>query len=126
MADCAECRELLHQILELLHPKKCTASDRDALGVLLPAIAGRFGSAPTRTKELLADPGIRGVVNGSAGAIGGLLSRACDDGLVISGLQVRRAAREGNAVLWIIDRALPEAMAKAEKTRSNGSRRKDL
>jgi hypothetical protein len=108
MADCAECRELLHQILELLHPKKCTASDRDALGVLIPAWRGSFGDRMLTTAELLSDPGIAGLLNGtSVGSVGGLLARAAADRLDIGGLCVLRCRKHRNKVVWRLASTLP-------------------
>ena len=113
--DCAQCpamaeiRAMFTEILSLLQPKKCSAKDIAILERLLPAIGGRFGSSSKTTAEILADPAIR-ALSGSLQASGALLSRAADDALVISGLQVSRAGKEHNKTLWQVVRSLPQTL----------------
>ncbi len=109
-----DCRPLLEEILnrlqrieEVLHLRRCTPADLEALSKLLPAIGGQFGSSMITVREILADPGIAGLKLGSQQVIGNLLSRAADDGANVAGLQVQRAGREHNATLWQITRGLP-------------------
>ena len=100
----------LQEIRNLLRPKKCSPADLQLLERLIPGIAGKFGSAPVRTCEILADPALRAIANSSPGAVGGLLARAADDEADIPGLRIMRAGREGNAVLWSVGRRLPTPM----------------
>jgi hypothetical protein len=112
----------VQQIHLLLQPKRCTPGDIDLLAKLLPAVAGKFGSSPVRTREILADPAIRATVNGSRGAIGTLLARAADDEADIAGLRVTRACREGNAVCWSIVRRLPKALEPSVRSCCNSAK----
>lgn len=95
----------LREIRALLQPKKCSAADHEALLRLLPAIAGFQGSKPFRVWEIMIDPAIA-KIGKSPAAVGGLLSRAAKDGIVICDLQVEKLPRVHNATMWRLTRAL--------------------
>jgi hypothetical protein len=109
-----DCRELIREALERLERierrlegRRCTPADVEALGELLPAVAGKFGSSPTTTAEMRRDPGIRAVGPSSSRAFGMLMARCARDGAVVAGYAVRICGREANKTLFSVVRGLP-------------------
>ena len=100
-------RKELAEIRGILQPRKCSEADIASLTRLLPAIGGTFGSNPCTTKEIMSDPGIRGVLPMSNGSVGMLLSKAASDRVVIGDLQVEQLPKEHGASLWKVVRKLP-------------------
>lgn len=95
-ADLAAIRAVVR---EELAARPLRAADRAALEILLPALAGRYGSAEFTTGEALADPALERVTRGwTARAFGRLLARA--RGAVVNDLAVERIGAERRATLW--------------------------
>lgn len=68
---------------------------------LLPALAGRFGSAAFTTSEAIADPAIHALMgHRDIRKAGNLLSRLCGH-TTADGLELSRCDSEHNRALWV-------------------------
>ncbi len=92
----------LEAAVRALRAARLSRANRTALGAILPAVAGVFGSREILTAEILTSesPGLRFVLAGweSAARLGILFRKA--SGTPIAGFMVERMGSEANAALW--------------------------
>ena len=93
----------LRRIRQAVEPRPQPANEAALLSKLLPAIGGRFGSNPFRTKELFEDPAIAELLRGfSSGKAGCLLAKFA--GIPVEGYLLDRVSTEHSAALWVVSK----------------------